>query len=897
MQHLFPGRRAPLALALAASFSTPIQAQTSDTTPLQQVVVTGSRISRIQAEGPSAVTVLKSGDIDRLGYRNVADALAALTENTGFTQGEDYGNTFQPAANALSVRGLGPNHQLFLLNGRRIADYPTAYGGQANFVDTSNIPAVLIDRIEVLSGGASAIYGSDAVAGVINVILKKRVDVTTLNLKAGSTQLGGGENLRAQISGGLNQEQLQAVWGVELSQRKPIWDRQRDHLSDTTRYGAAPTVVFGRQDASTKKYIGADAESCSQGAGLFGGSVALYSGSKGKYCGSGEATPRFWTNQTGKRSSSFAGALNYQLSPQTELFTEGLLNFTTTYQNTRGPNWTSNSAPGQPSYFRNASTGKLETWSRRLAPEEIGGAERYDRYWHDRSANLAIGARGDLFDGRWNYELALNSSIYSQRQPTPVLLAGIDNFFLGQRQGLDAGGVPIYQPSTARLYKPLTSDEFEGLVGLRTSFNKSWTHNLAANLGGELLSLPGGPLRVAAVAELGRQGFLNRDDRQAGKGLYYSDTPKPESTGTRDRYAVGVEFNAPLSKQFTVTTAGRYDNYRFVGRNEGSFTYNTGLEFRPSADLLLRAQHATSFRAPELNLIYSTVTRGYYASGTSTDYYLCAKLNQPLSKCDFAKLSRGFDYVSSSSKDLNSEKGKSWNLGLVYAPSNGFEFSLDFWKISLDDQIRNLSGDNVMRLEADCRLGRADIKSPSCVDAIRRVTRRPEDAAVRPGEVVEIAINPINVAKTATYGYDLGSKYIWKTQGWGDFTLTGKFTKVLSYTYQAAPQDPVRNQIGTEDYDGFPNRLNASLTWHKDVWTHTLSAQRNGKVALDEGFFGPYWSFNASSKFELSKQTSLRLIVNNLLGDIRYRREDGNTPTSLYLPYGRQFWVEAEHRF
>ncbi len=89
-------------------------------------------------------------------------------------QGADYGNTFTPAANAISLRGLGPNHTLTLINGHRVADYPVPYDGSVNFVNLANIPTAIIDRIEILNGGASAIYGSDAIAGVVNIILKRK---------------------------------------------------------------------------------------------------------------------------------------------------------------------------------------------------------------------------------------------------------------------------------------------------------------------------------------------------------------------------------------------------------------------------------------------------------------------------------------------------------------------------------------------------------------------------------------------------------------------------------------------------------------------------------------------------------------------------------------------------
>lgn len=141
------------------------------------------------------------------GYKNVYDALATQTQNTGMTQGEDYGNTWQPAASALNLRGLGPNHTLVLINGRRVADYPTPYDGKVNFTNLANIPSAVIERIEILSSGASAIYGSDAIAGVVNIILKDKINGVDVNLKGGTSERGGGDNQRLQISGG-------GSWGI-----------------------------------------------------------------------------------------------------------------------------------------------------------------------------------------------------------------------------------------------------------------------------------------------------------------------------------------------------------------------------------------------------------------------------------------------------------------------------------------------------------------------------------------------------------------------------------------------------------------------------------------------------------------------------------------------------------
>jgi len=401
------------------------------------------------------------------------------------------------------------------------------------------------------------------------------------------------------------------------------------------------------------------------------------------------------------------------------------------------------------------------------------------------------------------------------------------------------------------------------------------------------------------VAELGRQGYTNKADPRLGKNYFYSDTPTPDVGGDRSRKALGLELNAPFSKWFTGILAARYDRYDFAQRSDGSSTYNAGFELRPADTLLLRGQFATSFRAPDMNFIYTEQSKGYYAS--STDYYRCALAGLELSdKCEFANLSPGFDYTSSSSKNLQAERGKSWNLGVVWAPAADWDASLDFWKVAIAGQIDDLSADTILRNEAACRTGKKDITTPLCVDALKRVRRNPADAAVRPLAVLEILTNPINVADTSTYGFDVSANYRLKTADWGDFTLTGKFSRVLSYVYQASAGDPAENQIGSHDYSGWSQRLNTSLSWKRGDWRHTLSAQRNGRVSSpsnDTDWFVPYWNFNLSSGVKLGKATELNLTLNNVLGKIRYDRETGARKTSYYLPYGRQFWVELKHSF
>uniref|UniRef100_UPI0035AEF34F TonB-dependent receptor plug domain-containing protein n=1 Tax=Chitinimonas sp. TaxID=1934313 RepID=UPI0035AEF34F len=615
----------PRLLALAISALALADDPTAPPADNSQIVVTGSRIPRAAKEGPSSVTVITSKDLERQGYRNVYDALNQTTQNTGFTQGADFGNTFTPAANAVSLRGLGPNHTLVLINGRRVADYPIAYEGSVNFVNLANIPSAIVDRIEILNAGASAIYGSDAIAGVVNVILKKQIDGFDINAKLGTTQRGGGSSQRLQASGGLQSGALNGVFAAELSHNDPIWSKDRDFMASSTLNGEAPTAIWSRRNLGNGKFL-SPADNCAGFANLFDGSTVPYTNKKGTFCGSGKAQPSFWTTRTGNDSQNIYGGLNYQLG-DTTLFADLLAGFNHTWNNTRGPSWTSASSSN--SYFYNQNTKSLEAWSRRFSPEELGSASNYNKEWHDTALNFSLGARGTL--GDWHYETAYNISSYTSRARTPRILAGIDNYFLGPQLGTDADGVAIFAPDPARFNKPLAPGELASLFGFTESRNTAWSHALSGSISGDLLELPAGPLKVAALGEIGGQGFANKADPQVAKGVFYNLASSPDVAGSRTRYAAALELRAPITRQLQATLAGRYDDYKYAGSGDSRFTYNGSLEYRPQQTLLIRANLASSFRAPDMNYLFRSQTKGYYAS--STDYYQCGLSGQPLDKC------------------------------------------------------------------------------------------------------------------------------------------------------------------------------------------------------------------------------------------------------------------------
>ncbi|KAG1387845.1 hypothetical protein G6F60_013950 [Rhizopus arrhizus] len=162
------------------------------TTDLDRISVTGSRIRQASMETAQPVIALQRADIEKQGFTSVGDIVQnlsatgspAISRADALTSGEEVGGQY------VDLRGLGPNHTLVLVNGRRIADFPMPFKGRSNFTDVSNIPLGMIERIEVLTGSASAIYGSDAIAGVVNFILKKKADGTTIDTRMGTTSEG-----------------------------------------------------------------------------------------------------------------------------------------------------------------------------------------------------------------------------------------------------------------------------------------------------------------------------------------------------------------------------------------------------------------------------------------------------------------------------------------------------------------------------------------------------------------------------------------------------------------------------------------------------------------------------------------------------------------------------------
>lgn len=873
----------------------------------EEIIVTGSRIPTIRDQGPAPVTTIDSDTIRANGYTSVPELLAAMTQNSGETQSPQSGSSadFTPGAQQVDLRGLGPNHTLVLINGRRIADFPLPYIGRSNFTDISNIPVSLIDKVEILSGAGSAIYGSDAIAGVVNFKMKEKLDGITLEYRHGRTEHGGGMSHRFTATGGWSSGGFSIAGGVEYLDQRPLWAYQRS-IQDSTDDNPVSTIArrtFLRYSIDNDTYIDPGADTCARLSHLNRGSTIYTSRPRygdydpviddygpGFYCGSKESIG-YGTIVSGRKGFNSFGTMSYELSDNAKLFADfqfGISKVRLMYDVT---SWAfENSSSSSDNSFYNAFDDTIDDWSRQFAPEETGGFEM--QRTKQTTYSITPGIRGDFGNG-WNYEASFNYSRYQSVVRWPQIInQKAKDFFLGPQLGIDAdSGYPIYnRDPNIYLYRALTPAEYDSISADTVYRPYSWTNNLQATLtNGELFELPAGPVGFAAVAEYGKQGYNLRPDPLALTDYYYS-WKDSDGEGKRSHAAIGGELRVPVLEFLTLTGAGRYDTFGFAGRDVGKFTYNGGVEVRPTNSLLFRAAYGTAFRAPDLHYVF---TGPGNVQSSVDDYYLCGieEPDEEIGDCSYS--GSGIVVNRNGNRDLQAETGKTLTAGIVFSPSSRLHVSVDYFRVSLDNQVDDLSVDQIARDEAACRPDangqtELDPNSPTCQDAIARVTRFTTGGLA--GQISSIAVNPINIAREKTSGIDVAFRGTLPTS-FGDFTLSLAHSHVFKHSFQQYPGDPIENKLAFDSGFYLPrDKSNGSISWEKDGLQFTFSGTRLGKLPNydEDAFLKASYLFNATMQYDFTDHLRGSLTIRNL-----FDTNPVKDPTWSAYPYYNASWYDS----
>lgn len=881
---------------------------------LDTVVVTGSRIRRAESEGPAPVTVITAEDIKQQGATTVYEALSTLTQFSGTVQNELSTNGFTPNASAINLRDLGPGRTLVLVNGRRVAEYPLPYNGVSNFVNLASIPAAAVERIEVLSGGASAIYGSDAVAGVINVITRNHYQGDDFSARLGTTTRGGGGTTDLQWVGGRAGAGWSLTYGLEYLRRDPIYAYQRSFMDSRldSPDPATRTPIGGLQllDGFTSQYIDiTQGGTCDR----FGGHFSVRTTAAGSRCGQYDF-PAFTTIRGAHSNPSLYVSGEYQLDGGARLF--GMINA-----------WRSDAryASGL-QYWTGPSSGLFYDPTRdtllsvqRIFQVEETGANALDVHSSEQSWNWTAGVRGSLLDHRFEYEFAAGQSAYSTDQRFNRLITGkVNDYFLGPQQGYDPyfDYYPTYTLNLARYIAPLTPPQFAAISTTLDASGHSQADQVSLTINGDLRQLPAGPLGFAAVLEWSNQQYrLSPDPRSLPTATpetasyNYSDTG---GGGKRGRYALGTEFRVPLANRLKASLAARYDKYNDITQVGGATTWNAGLEWRPMQRLLIRGTYATSFRAPDMHYVFADPSGFYHGVfdeyrcrlNNGNNYAACQVLEQSQDNPDYSYTPAG---SRSGNLNLKEEKGKSWTAGFVWEPRDGLSVQADYYDIRISNGVSDLDTAYLLRNEADCRLGvdrsgkPVNRNSTQCQQFIGLVQRISSPASSINNMIASYQLYPVNSAIELTRGIDARAGYRVDTQ-LGKFEASLSWSHTLAYSYTQYQEDgPLADHArdSPSNFD-FRSRMAASLAWQRDRWAGNVHVTDLGSLPnwAGTGRIGSYvlWNMNLSRTF--AGKATVGLYVNNVFDTLHPRDDTYNSYPyfwSAYSPVGREVFLQLDY--
>ena len=879
---------------------------------LNTVTVSGSLISNANIETATPTYTITAADIRARGFDDLADVLRNSVLATGSVQGPQAAGAFTQGAQPVSLFGLGPQFTLILLDGKPVANFGRLYNGSINFISVANFPVAMIDRIDVMPGGASSIYGSQAIGGVINIVTRSHLEGGELSVRAGGYSDGGGASQRISGVYGHDFGKWQLLTAIEFDNKSPIWGYQRELTAHSV---AAPNLQAGILDYGTAStFTGSPLAYLSPSNGctnqLFGGSTMPVASQvrPGTYCGT-RNRDGYTTYSNQLRNLDGMLKLTYRLTDQVRLYGDIMVNWQQQRWFPGVSGWFSDDLPH--TVIEDATTGHYLYFERYFAPEEMPGGAAGQLYpQNDLLYQADVGANGRWGDSGWNWDIYYLRSGDRTRVTEPLSIkAKIDAFFeqniLGPVVGVDPHtGLNRYNPNYPAFFQAITPAQYASFTQGVGESSRTWINDTRATLSNaSLFSLPGGDAGFAALIEGGSEAWYE----PVNPLFTQSDIFEHAATGgggRRFHVASAFEWNFPLLKVLTLDLSGRYDYYALDrGSDNRKFTYKAGLEYRPVDTLLIRGNYTTSFKAPDLSSIFLGPT-DYYTD--ITDYYLCAQAHSGACGTAYQYNVHG---TTLANPHLHPTSAQSWTIGTVWSPLEDFALSLDYLHIAIQDEVVQQDIDLLMRTDSQCLLGQLDPNSLECRAATGQVKR-----AGSGGPVVGVTTYYANLSNEVTKSIMGSARYRFALFHLGMLDLHLDYNDMLKHDYQIAPGEPPINQLANALYSTeFKSILSGSATWTSPggQWTSTLYGHRYGPspnfLATNNGIgypgaarLPPWITFNASVTYRPTRRLSLSLLVNNLADKMPPR----DTSYVLYpyfnnenyTIYGREILLQADVR-
>jgi len=794
---------------------SPVMAQEVAQQAIQRVEITGSSIKRVAKEGALPVQTITFDTIQKAGISSTEELVKLISANgTGADNPTSGNNVFGADADRTSggaafasLRGLGPNATLVLLNGRRLGNN----GGSGKAVDLNSIPLGAIQRVEILKDGASAIYGTDAIGGVINFILKTDYKGLEASTSLNGTEHGGGMTRRYSLLGGMGDLNADG-WNIMAAVTRDVNDKlassQRDFangyqpsrgLSPDTTGTPFANILSGTGTALTPFKVPGDNTTYLQ-AGLLS-----LQGKCDSIPGMSQYASELWTNVTPitrtKYSCAYDYGADYVMSFPTErtnavsrgtfkinddhkVYVEVLGSKTdTTAELTPVQISTSlangNAYPVNGPYYQSLKqyipsfdTTKPIIYKWRANP------------WGNRTQDFTlenyrglVAAEGTLL-GKYDYKLGLSKSGSKAQVDLVDGYGWTDKIYSLLGSGKVNPWLAPGQSQTADAMQAIEATKYVGAF----QHGRTTTTQLDGSISGEVFQLPAGAVSVAAGFDLRKETYEFAADVDATKILL---SPGNANLDKASRYirAVYAEAIVPVMKDLEVQLAVRRDNYSLIGA-----TTNPKVAFRyqPKNWLLFRGSANKGFLAPSFTQLYAGRLSQELPNGI-IDQEGCAKHPGDPAFCAIPRL----NYNTGGNPNLKPETSKQGTAGMVIEPFKNFTASIDWWAINIKDRILNRTPQIV--LQNYQYLNQYIIRDPNT------------------GIIDHVEAGWINAAGLKTRGIDLGLRY--------DGNYSG-------YKYGAALDGTYIDSFKFAEFEGQPLKELVSQFSTRDVylrWKHTAS--------------------------------------------------------------------------
>jgi outer membrane receptor protein involved in Fe transport len=914
---------------------------------IDSVQVTGSRIKRVDAETASPVFQLDRASIDKTGALTIGDFLQEIPAIAGAATNPAVNNGGGTGEATVSLRGLGDERTLILINGRRIVTN-----------DVNSIPMSMVETVEVLKDGASAIYGSDAIGGVVNFILKSNFDGLEARLDYGIASRHDGQRQGASVTWGATGDRGNIIISANYNKQEEVRASARDFSYYALSLGSTSStgvVQGGSSRALTGRYFINGSPTLRAYYGC--NSVTLDAGK------AGTALTDFRCFSFGRDAFNYQAVGNLELTPQERagLFVTANFDITdnvTAYVDAFS-NKTRSASQIAPLPFDGLSDGiALSQFSQynpfgiqindiRLRLSRLGN-RRYE--YVTEVDQLNTGLKGNFGDSSWSWDANVSYGSIKQDNDNQGY---IDYNALSKALGPSRGGrcftdgtyttvvancTPIdfvgnFDPNSAAGQAQLTA---LGAISLDVIHKQKETFKgFQANFAGDWFEFGAGTVQAALGFEYRKNTFvfdpydaaITRPSAGYTCGIS-SELCTAPTEGDYDVKEVYGEVLIPVAESFNVTFGTRWSDYSTFGSTINS---KLGLEWRPSEQVLFRGTFAQVFRAPLITDLYGGETA---ASDGFTDpcngiverNSAGAFINSTNPGCrnvfangTFSQTDTQLNAIKGGNANLTAEEGNSFTLGFVYEPSwlDGFSTTVDLWQVKLDDAIGTYGTQNILN---DCFGSTASAPSPFCSLYTRRSN----------GEVEILFDKRANKGTVETAGVDIGLRYrmdtdIGKFRFNVDATYLDKYDvdvvfngEVLS-TQQNAGTFLSSANGGEGNYSKW--RALGNISWSKDIfdvsWTMRYvdgftvgSLEPDGVCAnrgLQPGSAGCQFSIGAYTYHNVQFGVAFEKVkfrigidnVNDKQPPILYQNNslNGNTDERTFDTVGRYYWSSLTFNF